>query len=616
VISHGKPITLPLTNRTYVEAKVRDSVQRRTSKVAVDSSGTVVDSSALLAAERAAADVERGKLTAELYGLSQSQGGTVPVWIWADVRETPPSKERLLTDKAFKDGYNSARLANVQAQTAKLTSWLDARGYPVYERGLRTPLVLADVPASALTDLGRVDGAAVIGYRRPENLTSAYWTQNIKVPAALAVVSSAAGQSFCNTEPDYPYYGGYLSAPTYYSSVPAHGTHMEWTTELISTASAYAQNDTVAPGATTFVGDWDSSTAPASWIWCFSQNANAINSSSEGDGYTAGGLQWRDMTWDYLAKNDPYPFMTTTSGNCQYSNGNPAACTSSGAEYVVANRGYNYMIVGGAYEDSASTATDTIYSMSAYANWSPHGDYELPHVVAPADSVNSAGQTWSGTSASAPIVLGAALLARQQGSEYLYWWPEAMRSTILASSTHPVDTTGRTTMLGGGADLKHGAGLLNTYALVQLASSANDSYAGNTATANGRYAQTYYFGTDFNAYGVAKVPVNIQASTTGRLRVVLTFDSTSTGCTSGDNYGDCQADTLDADLDLYVYYSNGSSYWGPAGYSATQDGSWELVDIPVTAGSQYMAYIEYVGTPAQAETYASVSWYNYTTDSE
>lgn len=265
---------------------MRDLAQHRSTMVALDPNGSAVDPSALLAAERAAAKTQRGKLTAELYALSQSQAGIIPIWIWADVRESPPSKEQLLADSAFRNAHNATRLANVQAQTSSITAWLDAHGYAVSERGLQTPLILADVPASALAELGGLAGVAVIGYRRSETLTSAYWSQNIKVPSALAVVGSASGQPFCNTESDLPNYTGYMSLPTLYSTLPSVilPSHMQWTTELISIASPHVSNDTVAPSATTFVGDWGASTSPASWLWCIQQGANRINSSSEADG--------------------------------------------------------------------------------------------------------------------------------------------------------------------------------------------------------------------------------------------------------------------------------------------------------------------------------------------
>jgi hypothetical protein len=309
------------------------------------------------------------------------------------------------------------------------------------------------------------------------------------------------------------------------------------------------------------------------------------------------------MDFDYVATNSPYPIITASSMNC-------GQC--SGAD-TVQNRGYNVLVVGGSNDNGTpTTSDDVIYSDSSWRNWStPHGDFELPNMVAPSVCVDSSSSSCgSGTSAAAPITLGAALLAIAENSTYATW-PEMMRASVMATATHSVNG-GRTTYLGAGiGDLKQGAGLLNSYWLVQLAASGYEHGPNQSASPWGHHAQYYNFTTDFQAGGgaLSKDAYNIGIVGTGRLRVVMAWDSTATGCSLPNS--NCTADTLDGDLDLQIYSSSG----GLRCWSASYDSSWEICDLPVNAGETYSARFRRFATNATG-TYVGIAWTNYNPSGE
>ena len=100
---------------------------------------------------------------------------------------------------------------------------------------------------------------------------------------------------------------------------------------------------------------------------------------------------------------------------------------------------------------------------------------------------------------------------------------------------------------------------------------------------------------------------NIVTNSSGRLRVVVAWDATAQACDN--NGGDCLNDVLDADIDLRISKSVGSS-WQVACSSASYDSSWELCDIPVNSGDVYkVELLKY--TTNSAGTYLGIAWNNY-----
>jgi hypothetical protein len=279
------------------------------------------------------------------------------------------------------------------------------------------------------------------------------------------------------------------------------------------------------------------------------------------------------------------------------------------------SRGYNYLIVGASNDkDTDVTADDTIAYFSAWQNPTTiHTDFELPHMVAPGVGVSSVSYAnGSGTSASSPITLGAALLGRTRDSNYTPW-PEMMRATVLATSTYYVEPNRTLKLSAGGADIKQGAGLLNANALLDVAASTYYKFPNFPATPKGHYAKTYNFSTDFTNLPYSNDVYNISTTTSGRLRVALAWDSTATGCSTTDG-SNCTGDTIDADLDL-VLYKQVSGQWQWVCSSNTYDSSWEVCDVAVGSGETYKAQLALTAAYT-ASTYVGIAWYNYSLTSE
>jgi hypothetical protein len=626
IANRSARIELPLTGRAFTETKLIQPVQRRHVNVALDDTGAVVDGEALQNAERAAVRARQGALDDELYSLtlsSTASATTVPVWIWVAAPVDAARKEDLLADRSLLEASLAKQKASVAAATGKVADWLRARGVTPSRSAQGLPAVFADVSSSLLDELGRVDGVVAMGRHRGATLASTAWFGDVKGPAAQMIASSAAGQTFCNGESTQPDSTGCLAttSASFFNVNNQWSTHTRWTTELVSATIGTR----MAPGAANYFTDYctwsqtcdglnDEIDTTAAWEWCFSQTpANAMNRSDYYDSLKPGAAEWSDFAMDYYVKTYPYPFITTAAGNCPDldANGNPH-CISG--DETVGNRGYNYLVVGASGDaNTATTADDYIPLWSAWANpTTPHKDFELPHLLAPGVNVSSAsvtgsGPAVSGTSASAPIVLGAGLLARTRDSNYAYW-PEMLRSSILATATHSL-TGARVTKLPLGSDGIDGAGVLNSSALMTVAASANYAPPNLAGRANGHYGKTYAFASDFPSGQESSDVYNITASTAGRLRVVIAWDSSTTGNASN---GIASGDVPDADIDLLLWNSTTGTL--PC-VSSSYDSTWEICDVAVNAGDKFQAQL-YLKSNAATYTYLGISWYNYTTASE
>ena len=107
--------------------------------------------------------------------------------------------------------------------------------------------------------------------------------------------------------------------------------------------------------------------------------------------------------------------------------------------------------------------------------------------------------------------------------------------------------------------------------------------------------------------GVAAPYNNILTASNSRLRVVVAWDATARSC--NDNGGGCQGEVLDADIDLRISKSMGSS-WQVVCTSTSYDSSWELCDIPVALGEVYKVELLKYQTNS-AGTYLGIAWNNY-----
>jgi hypothetical protein len=275
------------------------------------------------------------------------------------------------------------------------------------------------------------------------------------------------------------------------------------------------------------------------------------------------------------------------------------------------NRGFNTLIVGASNTvGDTNLGNDTVGGLSSWKNpSSTHNDRELPYLVAPGDPVGVATEVGcsSGTSFATPQVASAAMMVSSRDSMFSVW-PEMVRATIMATAVHNVDA-GAFVALGflGTGDLKDGVGALQAAWAVDLANVSNRRSPGAGSASKGRWGMTLSFSTFQSGYGPSW---NVSVAVTGRLRAALAWDATATVC-SPEGLGSCNTDTLDADLELYLYDSMNNL----VSYSNSWDSSWEAIDIPVTAGQTYRLQI-YKTSQNYPTTYAGIAWYNYQVGTE
>jgi hypothetical protein len=356
-------------------------------------------------------------------------------------------------------------------------------------------------------------------------------------------------------------------------------------------------NATSITNTNVWIGNWDGFSGSDVNQWCADMETTVTNFSWSFSSPSNGSQTSVDRNHDYWGKNFPYTLVVASAGN----GGNFAE-----------NKGYNGLVVG-AIDDKAtlSPADDQIAGFSAWKNPAgSFGDYELPHLVAPGVNVDSANLTnRTGTSFSAPQVSGTALLVRSVDIATYTFWPEMLRSTILATAVRNVDGGAITRLWAGGSpnfvDHKDGSGVLSASGAVLLATPINYRFPGSAGAANGRFRKTLNFANDFFPGGSGKDVWNMTASlTSGRMRVVIVWTSTPT-CSSP---GVCSSNTLDGDLDLEVRRT--SSPPDVVCTSAAVDSSWEICDFPASAGQTFDGRA-IRRSNAASTTYFSIAWHNY-----
>lgn len=582
-------VSFPITGRSCTTAKLLTQ-DGRARAAAFGPDRQPCDAAALGAAEGAAKISRQGKLRDDAYAASQSNAqDSVPVWIWADIREDPPRKELLLADSAARDSYEVSARHAVVTVTSKIVAWLDARGYATYERGEHSPAITADVPAGVLTLLGQIDGVAAVGIRQPDHELATTWLSAANLDQAQGFVPSTA-RPFCNSEGEQPDSYANLNVTAIASPTAGPSWHQTWTTELVSSTNGFR----AAPGATTYIADWANFPGGGAAVfgWCF-QRATALNFSHSFNDGSPHDLTATDMTFDYYVKHSPYPLIAASAGNSGHIAGYD----------TVQNAGFNYLVVG-AFDDRG-TANKSDDGMASFSSWrnptSTHGDRELPYFVTPGVDVASTSYVASGTSASAPIALGAALLAQTQDSWYSYW-PEMMRASMIAASYRSVDVTQLVRLPA--VDSKQETGALDARELVRIANAAYRFAPGSAPSAVGHYAKTYYFSTDFDSNGLSYDVYNIALVAGMKFAVAIAFDSHADGCgTSGTN---CAGDVLDGDLDVTVFTPSGDTLCS----SSSFDNSWEYCAGQATTTGTYTLRLKRY-TTSNSSTYVGIAWHNY-----
>jgi hypothetical protein len=132
-------------------------------------------------------------------------------------------------------------------------------------------------------------------------------------------------------------------------------------------------------------------------------------------------------------------------------------------------------------------------------------------------------------------------------------WPEMTRAVMMATATHNIDG-GKFTHFSSYShiDRRDGAGIINANQSTILGLPNQWTPPFSAPWSRGRFAQTLNFSTDFATNGESNSVWKLRSVMNGRIRVVITWDSSTTGCDTGN----CSGDTLDADLDLFITRPN------------------------------------------------------------
>lgn len=589
--------SLPFTGASFWTAKAVDRSSGKAMAEAFDDQGQLLADRGekLIAAEWAAKWSARGGIRDVLWDKLAAMGpsDTLPVTIWLRTDEVQVNKELLVNDvfAAANDMYLRA-VAHAKAKGSFVAEFR-AKSARQLDDQPGAPMMTADLTKAEILAIAKARSVGWIDYREtPVAQSSTSW-----IDALLASTGSSgksgSGEAVCVIEQNLPNDESTLSIRTKYYSAGATDTHSRLVTGIVRSSSsqvgtapsAYVDvanmHNTPLSGAMNFCGGG----VVLDYIWNYSYNCNDS---------TCTGLV------DYWTMIGPYPTITIPSGN---SSNPPTRSTVLGSAY-------NALVVGGSHDsETASRSDDTILSASADYNLSTASDWELPNVVAPANTVVADGYDYSpstlGTSYSAPMVAGVAAQVHQTNTN-LRPWPEAARAILMCSANRDVDS-GRLSLTDQ-VDDRDGAGEVNATLAVQLASSANKVDTGNTPAARGidyRFFSSAYV-SEGNFYS-GKYYMRT-AESGKRARVVFTWDAhaSCTDWTSSSNLTppSCGAQNLDADLDIYVYNDSTN---GLVAYSNTGTSNWEFVEFGAAADTTYRIEI-YAFDWVNSSTYYGLAW--------
>jgi len=569
-------------------AKVYDPATGDTFEVALNQAGQAMgmDSKGLSAIEAQQAYLESGPVNKDLGQALMDAGPDwkVPVVVWLRTYEAPFDREDVAADPAFAEEValaHSTAVKNVQQAFADAVSEKAGVKAWLYDEA---PAVFVEVTQAQALWVSSLEQVAAMYLWEAGMPLATSWYDTDK--AGCTQCNNAPSVPVCFVEKYRPDTESTLTISDHYIDPPGGLTswHSRFVTGFVrSTAS---QGGGIADQSTNYMGNWGGgSDRGGAMNWCGGKGARVWS-------HTSSTLTGDDRLFDYWARHYPYPFIAGSAGN-------------SGQSGTTHNAGFNVMCVGGSNDQGNSTrSNDTIYSNSSSKNpSSTHGDRELPVIVAPGQSVTSAGITTSGTSASAAQVAGAAAQIQYHNSSLRYW-PEAQRAILMATADENVH--GPVLDLTDTTDDRDGAGELNIELAMSMAGSAYKVNGGNTPIQAGHDYGTMNFSNDFDANGYYDEVYKVTFPFSGkRTRVVLTWDSTAS-CTDSSDPSSCTSDTLDADLDLYV--SLGGRW---VTYSTSWDNSYEFVEFDVSPNVTYEIRVKLNSSNASS-TYFGLAWNTWT----
>ena len=596
-ISTIAALNLPETGVEAYSAKLLDPKGVQGVVVTLLSDGTRVSEEELVARERDVYRERYGILTRELARRLEKTPAdeAINIWIWTDVEVPRAEKERFSEDPAAGEAHDDEVRALLERAAEPVLGALRELRAEVLEQGLDSPLIRARLRAGDVRALAKVPSVKVVGEDAyPGEPQTTAWAPTVRT--SLAHWISDGDVPACVLEGEQPNSYTNLQVAGIAAPAGATGGHMFGTLGVI--------RNTLGPTMTVsnqvFVGNWNgympTAAAPSTEQWCLNNGSVAINFSWSFSSGAPGAQSGSDAQKDFLTKRFPYPLFVKAAGN---------SGAIAGSD-TVHNRSFNSLIVGASNDMGTSTIFDD--TQAGFSSWrnptSLHNDFELPNVVAPGVNLDAAGQTGlSGTSFAAPVTTGAVMLAARADMATFRLWPEMLRAVVTATAVHNIDGAALTRLPS--ADIRDGAGLVNSFYGAYLGLPGNFRAPGSAAASMGRHRKTLLFSSDFDAAGNGFDVYQIQAASTGRMRVAIAFDSTGTCGNSG-----C-TDVLDADLDLHVRNSAGQMVCS----SVTFDSSWEVCDFPVAAGQTFTARLKKWATNASS-TYFGIAWFNWVEGNE
>ncbi|MFN7963817.1 MAG: S8 family serine peptidase [Thermoanaerobaculia bacterium] len=594
-VIHQSVSRLPRTGHTVTVMKVYDPVLDTSRELALEG-GVPVDLPRLLEEEQQLKVERLGNLHPALAKkLEAGRAQRLRVLIRFGIDEPTADKSLAVTE---------TQLASLAQQSAAADSRLAQRAAAMFQQRLDRlavkdatllsvsgPFVAAELPASAIAELGKDRGIAFIGLLGKEIYDNPTITQSLPTTwtdSLQATGNSGAGVKIAVLE------SGTLWKPAACFNILATQTasgsvnwHMTNSPGLIgnrfnnATGGCDGTLTGYAPAASVLLAN--ASLYPDRYDWAKTQGANVITMSwHEGTEETSGSISSRDIYFDYWTTRPPYPTIFTSAGN------------QAGSNAFSSGKGFNFFGVGNVTNDGdGNRCNDVMDPTSSWINpTSAHGDHEAPAIASPGSLVDLLGSTFGGTSAATPVTASIAADVMSSNAA-LKFWPEAVRALLLASATYQGSDGANYSKF---ADGKDGAGLTNGY-YAYLAGKTRET----TATPQYRAHDygTLTAGSFANGYLTKTWTVSV-ATVATRVRAALVWDSN----VQADIDGNPLSSILDLDLDLYLYDPNGNL----VATGSTFDNAWELIDYQPAMTGNYTLKVRAFSLPQSFSRYFGIAW--------
>ncbi|MEA2089269.1 MAG: S8 family serine peptidase [Thermoproteota archaeon] len=562
MLVNGRYANYPLSGRQIWRGKVLDLESHRVFGVNFDEAGDILDDlSSIEENEKLEYLTRYGKLTKDLHErlLNMAKQDTLKVGLWLKrTDELVAMPYRSANQTQFKEymakQVNACRLAEKSVIKA-----IRARGFNILYASKFAPVVFSELSKQAILEIeNRLDVEKVFLSRtyKPQINTAAdteranlVWPYGIDGSGVKIAVVEDDGVAFANP---------HLADGSYFDSdnkrIDGHATAVAGV--IASTNNTYRGIAHGAPGILSANAEtYDSFDIMDATDWALNNSTRIINNSWGKD--TGLEMDILDEYFDYVVRNYRVT-VTVAAGN----NRDPHRTKTGNVQSP--GLGWNVITVGAIDDKDTSSWLDD--DMAPYSSFkdpvSTNGDREKPEVVAVGNNKGNTpmystltsdpwvGKTGNGTSLAAPAVAGEAALLMQT-KEWLSWWPETVKATIMATAWHNIEGFSRLSMFDG-------AGAIDSWSAYRTVK--NNQIVGEIIGSED-LPKSYTF----------------DASEGGRVRVAIAWDS-----------HDDVADELLADLDLFIWDSPKTHIITA---SASYDNSYEIVEFTAPYTGTYMAEV-------------------------